>query len=104
MSVQHGWRQTDTALERELSFRDNDEALRFVDRIAEEAVDYKRRPEIRVSDNRVQIVVANLHHAGVTLAEIRLAGKVDAVLAEHRPGVAKVGSRIGSGSSASAAS
>jgi pterin-4a-carbinolamine dehydratase len=83
-----GWRRTPTALERELSFRDNDEALRFVDNVVAQAVDYHRRPEIRVADNRVRLVVANLHHAGVTLAEIRLAGKVDAVLAQHHPGVA----------------
>jgi 4a-hydroxytetrahydrobiopterin dehydratase len=88
MTVQHGWRRTGTALERELSFRDNDEALQFVDRLAEVAVDYQRRPEIRVSGNRVQLVIANLHHAGVTEAELRLAAKVDAVLAEHHPGVA----------------
>jgi pterin-4a-carbinolamine dehydratase len=85
-AARHGWRETPTALVRELSFRDNDEAIRFVDRIAEPAVDYKRRPELRISDKHVQIVIANLHHAGVTLAEIRLARKVDAVLAEHHPG------------------
>jgi pterin-4a-carbinolamine dehydratase len=87
MSVQAGWRQTGTALERELSFRDNDEALQFVDRLADMAVDYQRRPDIVVSGNRVRIVVANLHHAGVTEAERRLAAKVDAVLAAHHPGV-----------------
>jgi pterin-4a-carbinolamine dehydratase len=88
VSAPEGWRRTPTALVRELSFRDNDEALRFVDHVAALVVDYHRRPEIRVSDNRVRLIVANLHHAGVTLAEIRLAGKVDAVLAEHPPGVA----------------
>lgn len=87
MSLQDGWRQTGTALERELVFRDNDEALQFVDRLAE-VEDYQRRPDIRISGNRVELVVANLHHAGVTDAELRLAGKVDAVLAEHHPGVA----------------
>jgi pterin-4a-carbinolamine dehydratase len=85
--TERGWRRTPTALVRELSFRDNDEALRFVDHVAALAVDYHRRPDIRVSGNRVRLVVANLHHAGVTLAELRLAGKVDAVLAEQHPGV-----------------
>jgi pterin-4a-carbinolamine dehydratase len=70
------------ALERELEFRDNDEAVRFADHVAARAVDYKRRPDIRIVDNRVRFVVANLHHAGVTLAELRLAGKVDAAVAE----------------------
>jgi pterin-4a-carbinolamine dehydratase len=84
---QQGWRRTPTALVRDLSFRDNDEALRFVDNVVALAVDYKRRPDISVAENRVRLVVANLHHAGVTLAETRLAGKVDALLAEHHPGV-----------------
>jgi pterin-4a-carbinolamine dehydratase len=74
------WRRTPDALERELSFRDNDEAIRFVDRVAPLAVDYFRRPEFHVTGNRVRIVVANLHDAGVTQAEIRLARKVDALL------------------------
>jgi 4a-hydroxytetrahydrobiopterin dehydratase len=82
MSVEHPhWRSTPTALVRELSFRDNDEALRFVDRVAAQAVDYQRRPEFDVSGNRVRIIVANPHDAGVTQAEVRLARKVDAAIA-----------------------
>ena len=83
--VAHDWRRTPTALERELEFRDNDEAVRFAEEIAARVVDYRRRPDLRISDNRLQIVVANPHHAGVTQAELRLAGKVDAVLAELAP-------------------
>ena len=34
----------------------------------------------RISLNRLRIVIANLHHAGITRAEERLAAKVDEAL------------------------
>ena len=80
------WHCHGIALVRELEFRDSDEAVAFADRVAEEAVDYSRRPELTVTLNRVRIAVANLHHLPPTRAEMRLARKVDAVLAEHRRG------------------
>jgi hypothetical protein len=33
----------------------------------------------------VRLAVANLHHAGFTLAEMRLLEKVNAILDEHHP-------------------
>jgi pterin-4a-carbinolamine dehydratase len=80
------WHRHGNALVRELEFRDSDEAVAFANRVAEEAVDYARRPELTVTVNRVRIAVANLHHLPPTGAEMRLARKVDAVLADHRPG------------------
>jgi hypothetical protein len=38
----------------------------------------------------VQLTIANLHHAGFTLAELRLARKVDAILDEHHPDATSV--------------
>ena len=76
-----GWRRVGLSLVRELSFRDFDEAFRFVQRVANEAVDYERRPEICVFDfNRVRLTITNPHRAGLTDAELRLARKVDAIL------------------------
>jgi 4a-hydroxytetrahydrobiopterin dehydratase len=76
-----GWRRISKSLVRELSFRDFDEAFAFVERIANEAVDYLRRPDICIFDfNRVRLTIANPHRAGLTEAELRLARKVDAVL------------------------
>jgi 4a-hydroxytetrahydrobiopterin dehydratase len=81
-----GWRLGGDALVRELQMRDFEDALRLVERVAEEAVDYLRRPDMCISEfNRVRLTVANLHHAGFTLAELRLARKVDAILDEHHP-------------------
>ena len=76
------WKQRGDALVRELRFRDFDEALAFVQRVADEAVDYGRRPDMCILEsNHVRLSVANPHHAGITLAEQRLLDKVDAVVA-----------------------
>jgi pterin-4a-carbinolamine dehydratase len=82
-----GWRREQDALVRELVFRDYEDARAFADDIAEHADDYHRHPDLAITLNRVRIVIANLHHAGVTRAEERLAAKVDAVLAERHPDV-----------------
>jgi pterin-4a-carbinolamine dehydratase len=77
------WRQEGGALVRELAFRDYDQARAFADTIAERAEDYHRHPDLAIRLNRVRIVIENLHHAGITRAERRLAEKVDAVLADR---------------------
>jgi pterin-4a-carbinolamine dehydratase len=78
------WRVEPNALVRELTFKDFEEARRFVDEVAEAAVDYQRRPDVSINEfNRVRVCVDNLHHAGVTEAERRLARKVDAVLESY---------------------
>ena len=64
--IDSGWHRVGLSLVRELSFRDFDEAFAFATRVAHEAVDYLRRPDICVLDfNRVRLTVANPNHAGV---------------------------------------
>jgi pterin-4a-carbinolamine dehydratase len=76
-----GWRRVGRSLVRDLAFRDFDEAFAFATRVANEAVDHLRRPDICLFDfNRVRLTLANPHHAGLTQAEWRLARKVDAIL------------------------
>jgi 4a-hydroxytetrahydrobiopterin dehydratase len=85
VTAQH-WRRRGNALVREIGLRDFEEAMAFMQRVADAAVDYQRRPDMCVSDyNRVRLTVANLHHAPPTQAELRLAAKVDAILDEHHP-------------------
>ena len=80
------WRRQGNALVREIGLRDFEEAMAFMQRVADAAVDYQRRPDMCVSDyNRVRLTVANLHHAPPTQAEHRLAAKVDAIVDEHHP-------------------
>ena len=82
--IDRSWHEEDGALVRDLRFRDFDEAFRFVGAVAEAAVDYFRRPDMTISEfNNVRLTIANLHHAGITLAERRLAAKVDDVIARH---------------------
>jgi 4a-hydroxytetrahydrobiopterin dehydratase len=75
-----GWRRRGDASVREIAFRDFDDALRFVERVAEAAVDFRRRPDLEISAyNHVRVVVANPNHAGFTAQEARLVRKVDAL-------------------------
>jgi 4a-hydroxytetrahydrobiopterin dehydratase len=84
LSDQPGWRRHGDALVRELRAKDFESALRFVERVAEAAVDYQRRPDMCISEfNHVRLSISNLHHAGFTQAELRLAEKLTAVVDEH---------------------
>jgi 4a-hydroxytetrahydrobiopterin dehydratase len=66
---------------RELSFRDFDEAMAFVDRVAAAAEDHLRRPDMCILDfNRVRLTITNPNHTGITPAELRLAERVNAVI------------------------
>jgi len=79
--MHEGWKVRGDRLVRELSMRDFDEAMRMAERIAEAAEDHFRRPDLCITEfNRLRIIVANPHHAGITEAERRLAAKVDAVV------------------------
>jgi pterin-4a-carbinolamine dehydratase len=83
-AVSRGWRPEGQALTRELSFRDFEEAMRFAEEIGERAVDYFRRPDLSIRANRLRLIVENRHHAGFTMAEMRLIAKADAVIDERR--------------------
>ena len=76
-----GWRRSGQALIRELAFRDFDEAMTFVERVAMAAEDHLRRPDMCILEfNRVRLTVANPRHAGITPAELRLVAKVNALI------------------------
>jgi 4a-hydroxytetrahydrobiopterin dehydratase len=76
-----GWRRVGESLTRELSFRDFEQAIAFVERLAAGAEDHLRRPDICILEfNRVRLTITNPHHAGVTPAELRLVEKVDQVI------------------------
>jgi 4a-hydroxytetrahydrobiopterin dehydratase len=76
-----GWRRAGESLIRELAFRDFEEAIAFVQRVAACAEDHLRRPDMCILDfNRVRLTITNPHHAGLTEAELRLACKVNEVV------------------------
>jgi pterin-4a-carbinolamine dehydratase len=78
-----GWEQHGQTLVRELQCRDFEDGMRLMDRVAADAVDYGRRPDMSIALNRVRLEISNLHHHELTPAELRLAAKVDAVLARQ---------------------
>jgi pterin-4a-carbinolamine dehydratase len=81
-----GWHRRSDSLVSEVTFRDFDEALAFVERVARECVDYGRRPDMCIAElNHVRLTISNPHHAGFTEAEERLMAKVDAVIQELAP-------------------
>ena len=80
LAAHPGWRRVGKTLIRDLSMRDFDEALRLVERVGQLAVDYLRRPDMCISENRVRLTIVNSHHAGLTEAELRLAAKTSAVI------------------------
>ena len=76
-----GWRRVGKTLVRELCTRDFDEALALVERVGRYAIDYERRPDICITEfSRVRLKIFNLHHSGLTEAELRLALKTSAVI------------------------
>jgi 4a-hydroxytetrahydrobiopterin dehydratase len=80
-STHPGWRRAGQSLMRDVSFRDFDQAIAFVQRVADAAQDHLRRPDMCILHfNEVRLTIANPNHAGLTHAELRLARKVNAVL------------------------
>jgi pterin-4a-carbinolamine dehydratase len=76
-----GWQRKGESLVRELEFRDFSDAIAFFERVAGAAEDHLRRPDMcLLRFNHVRLTITNPHHAGITLAELRLAEKVDAVI------------------------
>ena len=76
-----GWRRVGQSFVRDLLFRDFGEALAFVERVAAEAEDHLRRPDMCILDfNRVRLTITNPRHAGVTEAELRLLARVESVI------------------------
>lgn len=79
-----GWRRVGKTLVRDLVMRDFESALRLVERVGRAAVDYQRRPDMCISEyNRVRLRIFNLHHAGLTEAELRLAARTSEVVDAH---------------------
>lgn len=84
--VPPGWRRSGRSLHRELAFRDFDQAIAFVTQVANAAEDHLRRPDMCiVAVNHVRLTITNPHRAGLTLAEMRLAEKVNVVIDRDAP-------------------
>jgi pterin-4a-carbinolamine dehydratase len=84
-AARRGWREHGDKLIRDFTFRDFDDGLRFIEQVGRRAEDHKRHPEMSIAAYRVRLTIANPHHAGITLAELRLAAKVNEVVEDLAP-------------------
>jgi pterin-4a-carbinolamine dehydratase len=76
-----GWRVEPNALVRDLAFRDRTEAVRAADYVTDHVHEWGGRlPDMAIEAGRLCVTCANVNNAGVTLAELRLAKKVDLAL------------------------
>jgi pterin-4a-carbinolamine dehydratase len=83
-AVRRGWQIEGEALTRELLFKDFDEAIGFAQELGREAVDWFRRPDMLIRSANLRLAVENRHHAGFTLAEMRLVNKATEVIERNR--------------------
>ena len=85
--AQHpAWRRAGGGLVREIRWGSFDQALAFVNRLADQAVDFGRHPDVTITDEgTVRLRVANPNHVGITLAEVRLVEDVDRALGDVVP-------------------
>jgi 4a-hydroxytetrahydrobiopterin dehydratase len=87
LTAQPRWRRDGDGIVREIQLRDFDEAFQLIGRVARAAEDHGRRPDMCISEfNKVRLTIANPHHAGLTLAEVRLAARTDAAIGDVHAG------------------
>jgi 4a-hydroxytetrahydrobiopterin dehydratase len=74
------WRQEGDALVRDFKFKDFDEAMHFVNRVAEIAEQRNHHPDILVHGwNNVRLTLSTHTKGGVTDADHALAEQIDAL-------------------------
>jgi 4a-hydroxytetrahydrobiopterin dehydratase len=79
-----GWSLGDDAIERTYKFRDFDEAMGFVNRVAESARREDHHPDIHISYNKVRLVLSTHKIGGLSNNDFILAAKIDAMDTQTR--------------------
>jgi pterin-4a-carbinolamine dehydratase len=80
------WHRNRRGLVRALQFRDFASARGFAEQLAGRATYFGQRPDIAIRDDgRVVLSLVNQNHAGVTVADLALADRIDRVIEEHSP-------------------
>jgi pterin-4a-carbinolamine dehydratase len=81
-----GWHSKRNGLVRALQFRDFASARGFAEHLASAATYYGHRPDIAIRDDgRVVLSLVNHNHAGVTVADLALADRIDRVIEQRAP-------------------
>jgi len=71
------WTLNDGAIEREFRFKDFEEAMDFVNRVAEVAEQEDHHPDISISYNRVRLTFSTHKIGGLSRNDFILAARVD---------------------------
>jgi 4a-hydroxytetrahydrobiopterin dehydratase len=74
-----GWRFHDEALQKSFEFRGFRAAIGFIDRVAEVAIAARHHPDLCNHYNVVDVALTTHAEGGVTLADVALAGDIEAV-------------------------
>ena len=74
-----GWALEDGKLERDFKFKDFAEAMKFVNKVAEVAEAEGHHPDIRISYNKVNIVLWTHAMGGLSRNDFILAAKIDTI-------------------------
>ena len=84
LETRPGWHRDERGLVRELQFRDFATARRFAEHVTDEVTHYGHRPDLAIRDDgRLVISLVNHNHAGVTVADLALADKIDRAIERH---------------------
>jgi 4a-hydroxytetrahydrobiopterin dehydratase len=74
------WKLVDSHLEKEYHFKDFDETMKFVNRVAEVAKQEDHHPDIEVSYNKVRLELSTHSIGGLSRNDFRLAAKISRLL------------------------
>jgi 4a-hydroxytetrahydrobiopterin dehydratase len=75
------WKLGEKTLEREFRFKDFNQAMAFVNAVAELAVRRDHHPDIAISWNRVTLTLSTHSVGGLSRADFELAGEIDSLAA-----------------------
>ncbi|XHR28080.1 MAG: 4a-hydroxytetrahydrobiopterin dehydratase [Chthoniobacteraceae bacterium] len=71
------WEADRKAIERTFEFDDFDQALDFVNEVAEIAAEQEHHPDIDIRFNKVRLVLSTHSEGGVTDLDLQMARKID---------------------------
>jgi 4a-hydroxytetrahydrobiopterin dehydratase len=74
------WRREGSSIVRSLKFADFAEAMRFVNKVAEQAEEVNHHPDIAVRWNQVELSLTTHSKGGLTAADFSLARKIEKML------------------------
>src|SRR5690349_2124927 len=79
-----GWSRGDNAIVADFSFRDFNDALVFVNSVAQAAEQMNHHPDIDIRYNKVRMLLTSHDSGGVTRRDTRMAKQVSEIFAESQ--------------------